>query len=135
MEHTLAIIKPDITGAGREFEILQAITQHGFKIVACEKKQLTAQEAEDFYAEHKGRPFLSELVDFMSSGSVIVLVLEKPEAIVGWRELMGATDPALAQEGTIRKRFGASKGSNATHGSDSQASAKREIAFFFPHLA
>jgi len=131
-ERTLAIIKPDITKAGREFEVIQAITDRGFKIVRCEQKNLTAHEAEELYAEHKGRPFLPELVEFMTSGPVVVMVLEKDNAIANWRELMGATDPAQAAEGTIRKRFGTSKGTNATHGSDSLASATREIDFFFP---
>ena len=135
MEQTLAIIKPDITKVGREFEVLETITDAGFKVVACAKRILTPAQAEAFYAEHKGRPFLPELVDFMSSGPVILLVLEKQNGIAAWRELMGATDPALATNGTIRKRFGTSKGSNATHGSDSATSAAREIEFFFPHMA
>jgi nucleoside-diphosphate kinase len=96
---------------------------------------LTADEAEEFYAEHKGRPFLPELVEFMTSGPVVVLVLEKDQAILGWRELMGATDPAQAAEGTVRKLFGTNKGSNASHGSDSATSAAREIDFFFPAAA
>lgn len=131
VERTLAIIKPDVMKAGRELELLQVITENGFKVARCEKKQLTAHEAEEFYAEHKGRPFLPELVEFMTSGPVTVMVLEKDNAIVGWRDLMGATDPALANPGTIRKTFGTNKGVNATHGSDSATSAAREIAFFF----
>ncbi len=131
MEKTLAIIKPDAMQAGNAFAILELITNHGFKIVRLAEKQLTAYQAEEFYAEHKGRPFLPELVTFMTSGPVVVVVLEKDNAILGWRDLMGATDPAQAHEGTVRKLFGTSKGNNATHGSDSQASAAREIAFFF----
>ncbi len=130
-ERTLAIIKPDVMKAHREFELLQAITEHGFKVVRCEKMHLTADQAEEFYAEHKGRPFLPELVEFMTSGPVVVMVLEKENAILGWRDLMGATDPAQANPGTIRKVFGTNKGSNASHGSDSATSAAREIAFFF----
>ena len=131
-EKTFAIIKPDVMKAGKELDILKVITENGFKIVRCEKTQLTANQAEEFYAEHKGRPFLPELVEFMTSGPVTVMVLEKDNAILGWRELMGATDPALAAEGTIRKLFGTNKGMNATHGSDSPTSAVREIALFFP---
>ena len=130
IEQTLAIIKPDVMKVDRAFEILHIITQNGFKIVYCEKKQLTYSEAEEFYAEHKGRPFLPELVDFMISGPVVVMILEKENAILGWRNLMGATDPALAEANTIRKLFGTNKGLNATHGSDSATSAAREIAFF-----
>lgn len=130
IEQTLAIIKPDVMKADRAFELLHMITQNGFKVVYCEKKQLTSFEAEEFYAEHKGRPFLPELVEFMTSGPVVVMVLEKENAILGWRNLMGATDPALAEANTIRKLFGTSKGMNASHGSDSAASAAREIAFF-----
>lgn len=132
VERTLAIIKPDIMKADRAFELLGVITDHGFKVVRLAKKQLTADEAEEFYAEHRGRPFLPELVEFMTSAPVVVMVLEKDNAIANWREVMGATDPAQAAEGTIRKRFGTSKGTNATHGSDSAASAAREIEFFFP---
>lgn len=132
MERTFAIIKPDAMLAGNAFAILQMITENGFKIVRIAEKQLTADQAEEFYAEHKGRPFLPELVNFMISAPVLVMVLEKENAIADWRTVMGATDPAQAAEGTVRKRFGTSKGTNATHGSDSAASAAREIAFFFP---
>lgn len=131
-ERTLAIIKPDVMKAHRAFELLGMITDHGFKVVRCKKMLLTADEAEEFYAEHKGRPFLPELVAFMTSGPVVVLVLEKDNAILGWREVMGATDPAQAAEGTVRKLFGTNKGSNASHGSDSATAAAREIDFFFP---
>ena len=131
MEKTLAIIKPDAMKAGDAFAILQLITEHGFKIVRLVEKQLTEAQAEEFYAEHKGRPFLPELVAFMISAPVVALVLEKDNAVLAWRDLMGATDPAQANEGTVRKLFGASKGNNASHGSDSAASAAREIAFFF----
>jgi nucleoside-diphosphate kinase len=134
MERTLAIIKPDAVAAGHTEAIIQHIKDHGFSIVKSMKTRLTRNEAEGFYAEHNGRGFFAELVDFMISGDVVVMVLEKEGAIKAWRDLMGATDPLLADEGTIRKLFGTSKGNNASHGSDSEASAAREVAYFFPNL-
>lgn len=131
IEQTLAIIKPDAMAAGFSDAIIDHIMKSGFTIVKKEQKNLTKEEAGGFYAEHKERPFFGELVDFMTSGPVIVMVLKKENAIADWRETMGATDPAQAEPGTIRKMFGASKGKNATHGSDSAVSAAREIAFFF----
>lgn len=130
-ERTLAIIKPDAVKAGFADAIIGHIEKNDFKIVEQKKVQLTKEEAQGFYAEHKERPFFEELVNFMTSGSVIIMVLERDNAIRGWRDLMGDTDPAEAAEGTIRKVFGTSKGSNATHGSDSPESAKREIEYFF----
>lgn len=134
MERTLAIIKPDAVAAGHADAIVTDIANHGFSIVKGMITHLTRNEAEGFYAEHKERGFFGELVDFMTSGDVIVLVLEKDQAVADWRQLMGATDPAEAAEGTIRKLYGTSKGNNAAHGSDSLTSAEREIAYFFPHL-
>ncbi len=134
MERTLAIIKPDAFAAGHTQAIIQKIKDHGFSIVKMMETKLTRKEAEGFYAEHNGRGFFGELVDFMISGNVVVMVLEKDGAIKAWRDLMGATDPMLADEGTIRKLFGTSKGNNASHGSDSEASAAREITYFFPNL-
>lgn len=131
IEQTLAIIKPDAMAAGSADAIITHITNHGFTILEKEEMNLSRQEAEGFYAEHKERPFFGELVDFMISGPVTVMILEKDGAIKAWRDLMGATDPAEAAEGTIRKLFGASKGNNATHGSDSSESADREIDYFF----
>ncbi len=134
MERTFAIIKPDAMEAGYAAAIIDVIKNHGFKIVAKEQRHLSREEVEEFYAEHKERSFFPEVVTFMTSGPVTLIALEKKDAIKGWRDLMGATDPAQAAEGTIRKQFGRSKGNNATHGSDSPASAARELAFFFPSL-
>jgi nucleoside-diphosphate kinase len=134
MERTFAIIKPDAMAAGHADAIIEVIEDHGFDIIAQEERRLSKAEVEEFYAEHKERSFFPEVVAFMLSGPVTLLALEKPNAIKAWRDLMGATDPAQADEGTIRKEFGTSKGNNATHGSDSPASAARELAFFFPSL-
>lgn len=133
-EKTLAIIKPDAMAAGFNDAIIEHIKKNGFTVVEQKEANLSQDQAEGFYAEHKERPFFPELVTFMTSGPVTLMVLEKDGAIKAWRDLMGATDPAEAAEGTIRKMFGASKGENATHGSDSPESAAREIAFFFPEL-
>ncbi len=134
IEKTLAIIKPDAMKAGFNDAIINHIKANGFTIVAKKEMSLTKAQAEGFYAEHKERSFFPELVLFMTSGPVTVMVLEKENAIQAWRDLMGATDPIQAEPGTIRKLFGASKGENATHGSDAPLSAAREIAFFFPEL-
>ncbi len=133
-EKTLAIIKPDAMAAGFNDAIIEHIKKNGFTVVEQKEANLSQEQAEGFYAEHKERPFFPELVTFMTSGPVTLMVLEKDGAIKAWRDLMGATDPAEAAEGTIRKMFGASKGENATHGSDSPESAAREVAFFFPEL-
>lgn len=134
IERTLAIIKPDAMKAGFSDAIIGHIEKNNFKIIAQKQAQLTKVEAQGFYAEHKDRSFFDELVHFMTSGNVIILVLERENAIKGWRDLMGATDPAEAADGTVRKLFGSSKGNNATHGSDSEESAKREIEYFFSSL-
>jgi len=135
MEKTLAIIKPDAIKAKYSGKIIDRIEQEGFNIVALKKLRLTTAQAEAFYAVHKERSFFRELVDFMISGPVIVLALEKENAVKAWRDLMGATDPAKADAGTIRKQFGANLGENATHGSDSIENAQTEVKFFFPELA
>lgn len=134
MERTFAIIKPDAIAADNAAEIIRIIEANGFAIVRKEKKQLSQEEAQNFYAEHKERPFFGELVDYMTSGPVVLLALEAENAIQAWRDLMGATDPAKAADGTIRKMFGTDIGTNATHGSDSPESAQRELKFFFPDL-
>lgn len=131
-EKTLAIIKPDAMAAGFDEAIIDHIKKNGFNVLKQESMNLSQEQAEGFYAEHSERPFFGELVTFMTSGPVTVMVLEKDGGIKAWRDLMGDTDPAKAADGTIRKMFGASKGENATHGSDSPESASREIAFFFP---
>ena len=135
VEKTLAIIKPDAMEDGHKDAIIALIKSNGFDVVAQKTVTLTDDQAGGFYAEHKERSFFGELVKFMVSGPVTIMVLEKDTAIKGWRDLMGATNPAEAAEGTVRKQFGRSKGENATHGSDSVASAEREIAYFFPELA
>ena len=134
MEKTFAIIKPDAVKAKYSGKIIDRIEQEGFNIVALKKLSMTTAQAEEFYGVHKERGFFRELVDFMTSGPVIVLALEKDNAVKAWRDLMGATDPAKADAGTMRKEFGANVGENATHGSDSLENAQIEIKFFFPEL-
>ena len=134
MEKTIAIIKPDAMAAGHDAAIIQMIKDHGFSIIKTMRTTLTLNEAQAFYAEHSARSFFNEMTGSMTSGEVIVMVLERENAIKGWRDLMGATNPAEAAEGTVRKLYGTSIGSNASHGSDSATSAAREVAFFFPHL-
>ena len=132
-ERTLAIIKPDAVKAGFSDAIIGHIEKNDFTIVEQKQVQLSKLEVQGFYgAEHGERPYFEELVNFMSSGNVVIMVLERDNAITGWRDLMGATDPLEAADGTIRKLFGTSKGNNATHGSDAPESAQREIEYFFP---
>jgi len=131
MERTFAIIKPDAVAAGQSGEILSAIQKAGFRMVGMKMKRLSQSEAEGFYAVHRERPFFGSLVKFMTEGPVIVMVLEAPEAIKKWRETMGATDPAKAADGTIRKRFAESIERNCVHGSDAPETAAVEIPFFF----
>ena len=129
---TFAMIKPDAFEAGQAGRILAHIEAAGYTITAMRLVRLTRVEAEAFYAVHRGRPFYEELVAFMSSGRAVALTLGKPGAVAAWRETIGATDPAEASAGTIRKLFAESKGRNAVHGSDSDENAAREVAFFFP---
>jgi nucleoside-diphosphate kinase len=131
MERTLAIIKPDAVGRGLAGKILQRIEESGFQIRAMRLVRLSKAEAEGFYAVHRERPFFKSLTEFMSSGPAVVLALDSPDAIRKWRTLMGATDPAKADGGTIRKEFGASIERNATHGSDAPETAAFEIGYFF----
>jgi len=131
MERTLAIIKPDAVAAGHAGPIIQRIETSGFRIRAMRMVCLSRADAEGFYAVHRHRPFFSALADFMSSGPAIVMALEAPDAIRRWRDVMGATDPATADSGTIRKEFGASIERNATHGSDAAETAAFELGFFF----
>ena len=132
IERTLAIIKPDAVGRGLAGDILSRIHAAKFKIVAIKSLRLTKAEAEGFYAVHRERPFFKDLTEFMSSGKVVVVALEKEGAIGSWRETMGATDPAKAAPGTIRKELGTSIQNNCTHGSDAPQTAAFEIAYFFP---
>jgi nucleoside-diphosphate kinase len=128
---TLTIIKPDAVKDGHAGAILEQIEKAGFRVKALKMKHLSTNEAGAFYAVHKERPFYGELVAYMSSGPVIPAVLEKENAVSAFRELIGATNPANAEEGTIRKRFGKSLQSNAIHGSDSDENANIEAHFFF----
>ena len=130
-ERTLAIIKPDAVGRRIAGKIIQRIEEAGFQIRAMKRVSLSKGGAEGFYAVHRERPFFASLTAFMSSGPAIVLVLEAPDAIKKWRTLMGATDPAKADPGTIRKEFASSIGENATHGSDAPETAAFEIGYFF----
>ncbi len=130
-ERTLAIIKPDAVGRGLAGEIISRIHKAGFEIVAIESRRLTKAEAEGFYAVHRERPFFADLTAFMSSGKVVILALEAENAIARWRELMGATDPAKAAPGTLRKEFGTSIQNNCTHGSDAPETAAFELSYFF----
>lgn len=134
MERTFAIIKPDAVQRRLAGRILARIEEAGFTVRAMRLQHLTKREAEGFYAVHRERPFFGELTDFMSSGPCVLLALEAPDAIRKWRETMGATDPAQAAPGTLRREFGESIGRNATHGSDGAATAQFELAYFFRGL-
>jgi nucleoside-diphosphate kinase len=131
MERTLAIIKPDAVGNRTAGRILERIETAGFTVRKMQMVTLSRAEAEGFYAVHSERPFFAHLTNFMSSGPVLVLVLEARGAIKKWRDLMGATDPAQAASGTIRREFGQSIEQNATHGSDGPETAMFEIGYFF----
>lgn len=134
VERTLSIIKPDATKRNLTGKIVSKFEDAGLRVVASKRIHLSPAQAGAFYAEHKERPFYGELVEFMGSEPVVVQVLEGENAIAKNREVMGATDPAQADAGTIRKEFALSKGENSVHGSDSPESAAREIAFFFSGL-
>lgn len=129
---TLGIVKPDGVAAGNLGRIIAHIEAAGFVVRAARLARLTRAQAEAFYAVHRERPFYGELVEFMTSGPCLPMALEKSDAVAAFRALIGATDPAEAAEGTIRKLFAESKGRNAVHGSDSDENASREIGFFFP---
>jgi nucleoside-diphosphate kinase len=131
MEKTFAIIKPDAVGNGHIGKVLARIEEEGFRIVAMRMVRMTCREAEGFYAVHRERPFFESLTTYMSSGPAVTLVLERDDAIAHWRRTMGATDPAKADAGTIRKQIGESIERNAVHGSDAPETAATEIAYFF----
>lgn len=131
---TFTMIKPDAMKNGHAGAILDKIIKGGFKIVALKQTALSLDKAGEFYAVHKERPFYGELTQFMSSGAIIAAILEKENAVADFRKLIGATDPAKADEGTIRKLFATSMGENAVHGSDSDENAKIEGDFFFSGL-
>jgi nucleoside-diphosphate kinase len=131
MSLTLAIIKPDAFAAGKAGKILAHLEKEGFRVLAARTIRLSREEAGEFYAVHAERPFYPELVEFMTSGTAMPLALEREEAVSTLREVIGATDPAEAAEGTIRRLYAESKGRNAIHASDSDENARREVAFFF----
>jgi len=130
-ERTLAIVKPDAVARRLAGRIIQRVEENGFEIRAMRRVHLSKQDAEGFYAVHRERPFFGSLTAFMSSGPAIVMVLEAPDAIRKWRTLMGATDPAQAEAGTLRKELAESIERNATHGSDAPETAAYEIGYFF----
>lgn len=131
LQRTFSIVKPDAVRAGNTGAILAEIANAGFRIAAIKKQSISKAEAEGFYYVHRERPFFAALTDFMSSGPLVLLVLEKDNAIADLRKLMGATNPANAEEGTIRKKFAASIQENAIHGSDAEETAAFEIAYWF----
>ncbi len=131
LERTLAIIKPDAVGRGALGDILAMIEAKGFRLLGMKMLEITKQQAEGFYAVHAGKPFFDSLTTFMSSGPIVVIALEKENAIKDWRELMGPTNPANATPGTVRKKWGTSIESNAVHGSDAEDTARFELSYFF----
>jgi nucleoside-diphosphate kinase len=130
-ERTFGMIKPDAVARGHTGEILTMIQQSGFRVLGMKMRRISKTEAEAFYAVHKARPFFAGLVTFMTEGPVVMLVLEADGAITKWRDLMGATNPANAAEGTVRKRFAENIERNSAHGSDAPETAAQEIPFFF----
>jgi nucleoside-diphosphate kinase len=130
-QRTFSIIKPDAVRSGSTGAILTELDNAGFRFVAIKQQSITKRQAEGFYAVHRGKPFFSDLTDFMSSGSLFLMVLEKENAIADLRKLMGATNPANAEEGTIRKKFAHSLQENAIHGSDGEDTAAFEIGYWF----
>ncbi len=131
MSRTLAIVKPDAVASGHAGKIIAHLEDRGFQVLGMRMTRLSREQAGAFYAVHRERPFYAELVDFMISGPVIPLALERADAVATLREVIGSTDPAEAAEGTIRKLYAESKGRNAIHASDSDENAKNEVAFFF----
>lgn len=132
MSRTLAIVKPDAVAAGNAGKIIAHLENEGFHILGMRMTRLSRPQASAFYAVHRERPFYAELVEFMMSGAVVPIALERDDAVPKLREVIGATDPAEAAEGTVRKLYAESKGRNAIHASDSDENAAAEVAFFFP---
>jgi nucleoside-diphosphate kinase len=132
MERTLAIIKPDAVKKKLTGSIIQRMEEEGFEIIELKMTRLNKEKAEGFYTVHKDKPFFNSLTDFMSSGKIVLMVLERENAIEKWRQVMGVTDPALAEPGTLRHKYGFSIERNATHGSDAPETAEWEIKYFFP---
>ena len=134
MQRTLAIVKPDGVQNRVAGKVIARIEEEGFRIVAARMTHMTREEAEGFYAVHRERPFFHDLTTFMSSGAAVVMVLEAADAIQRWRRIMGATDPAKADPGTLRKLFATNIERNCVHGSDAPESAASEIGYFFPGI-
>lgn len=134
METTFAIIKPDAVAAKNAGKIIDMIEAAGFNVVGMNKITMTQEQAHELYKEHSARSFFGEMVGAMTASPIVIMALEKDNAVVAWRDLMGATNPKDAAAGTVRALFGANIGANAAHGSDSLASAARELAIFFPNL-
>ena len=131
LQRTLAIVKPDAVAKNATGDIIATIEKNGFRVIGIKMLHLKKAQAAAFYAVHVGKPFYDALVKFMTEGPVVVLALEKDEAIAGWRQLMGATNPAKAEEGTIRKKWAENIERNAVHGSDAEDTARFELSFFF----
>lgn len=131
LQRTFAIVKPDAVEKNVTGEIIHMIEKNGFRIIGAKMLHINKAQAEGFYAVHVGKPFFNSLTDFMSRGPIVVMALEKDNAIADWRKLMGATNPANAEEGTIRKRFAKSIEENAVHGSDAEDTARFELSYFF----
>jgi nucleoside-diphosphate kinase len=131
IERTLCIIKPDAVAKRYSGAILQRILEEGFEVLGMRQRQLSQKEAEGFYAVHRERPFFKDLCQFMTSGPVVVIALQREDAVSHWRKVIGATDPAKADAGTIRKLYGGSLGENAVHGSDSVDNGRIECAYYF----
>jgi nucleoside-diphosphate kinase len=134
IQRTLCIIKPDAVEKGKAGAILSRVLEEGFKVRGLRQVHLSVRQAEGFYAVHRGRPFFDDLCAFMSRGPVVVAALEREDAVQHWRTVIGATDPAKAEAGTIRKLYGASVGENAVHGSDSEQNGRLECAYFFAEV-
>jgi nucleoside-diphosphate kinase len=134
VQRTLCIIKPDAVEAGHAGAILERVQREGFRILSLRQQQLSQRAAEGFYAVHRERPFFASLCAFMTSGPVVLVALERDDAVRQWREVIGATDPAKAAEGTIRKRFGSGLEQNAVHGSDSEQNGQLECGYFFAEM-
>jgi nucleoside-diphosphate kinase len=134
IQRTLCIIKPDAVEKGKAGAILSRVLEEGFKVRGLRQVHLSVRQAEGFYAVHRGRPFFDDLCAFMSRGPVVVAALEREDAVQHWRTVIGATDPAKAEAGTIRKLYGASLGENAVHGSDSEQNGRLECAYFFAEV-
>jgi nucleoside-diphosphate kinase len=131
IERTLCIIKPDAVEKRKSGAILQHVLEEGFDVLALRQQQLSRHEAEGFYAVHRERPFFKDLCEFMTRGPVVLIALQRDNAVLHWRKVIGATDPAKAEPGTIRKLYGASLGENAVHGSDSVENGRIECAYYF----